>query len=523
MGLRAWAPGRVNLIGDHTDYMGGLALPMAIGLGTEITGDRGGNWVMLGSDGFDGVAEIPLDGVPDPATVEPRVGPLRRRRRARGAARATGWSAWSHSTLPAGSGLASSAALEVAVATALGADRVNPFGRRPGVPAGRGGGGRRALRDHGPARVDRRGRGDRPCASTATPSPSRGCRSPRTRRSWSSTRASTASSRRRPTPNVGPSARPPRRSSGACATPPPSTSRHIDDPVLRRRARHVTTENERVDALTSALAQGQLAFAGELLVASHASMRDDFEVSTPALDELVGTVRGVPGVYGARVTGAGFGGCVIVLCRPKTRLEHAGRLAGPARRRGVAVHDLTAHALGRTSPSWAARRALALAVRAPHQNRSWPSTRTTGATPSNSGTCRSANGYGSLGASTTSGRRAPHLVERHGRVPVGGVGEHVGDADRGEQRRAVGAAGQRHPRPLPDRHEGPQPGRRRLPDRGVGRRHVLGRRRLGARQARQHPQGRRHVARSRRWTATPSARRPRPARRRPRGGSPPRT
>jgi galactokinase len=102
----------------------------------------------------------------------------------------------------------------------------------------------------------------------------------------------------------------------------------IDDPVLRRRARHVTTENERVDALASALAKDQLTYAGELLVASHASMRDDFEVSTPELDGVVAAVRGVPGVYGARVTGAGFGGCVVALCRPKTRI------AGPVVWRG---------------------------------------------------------------------------------------------------------------------------------------------------------------------------------------------
>jgi galactokinase len=108
----------------------------------------------------------------------------------------------------------------------------------------------------------------------------------------------------------------------------PIDAEAIDDPVLRRRARHVTTENERVDALASALAKDQLAYAGELLVASHASMRDDFEVSTPELDEVVAAVRGVPGVYGARVTGAGFGGCVVALCRPKTRI------AGPVVWRG---------------------------------------------------------------------------------------------------------------------------------------------------------------------------------------------
>jgi galactokinase len=96
----------------------------------------------------------------------------------------------------------------------------------------------------------------------------------------------------------------------------PIDAEAIDDPLLRRRARHVTTENQRVDALASALAHGQLGYAGELLVASHVSLRDDFEVSTPALDDLVTALRATPGVYGARVTGAGFGGCVIALCRP---------------------------------------------------------------------------------------------------------------------------------------------------------------------------------------------------------------
>src|SRR5688500_1227236 len=101
----------------------------------------------------------------------------------------------------------------------------------------------------------------------------------------------------------------------------PADAETLADPVLRRRARHVTTENARVDAVVAALDAGDLRHAGELMVAGHASLRDDYEVSTPALDELVARLRGTPGVHGARLTGAGFGGCVVALCDPSTRFD----------------------------------------------------------------------------------------------------------------------------------------------------------------------------------------------------------
>jgi galactokinase len=92
----------------------------------------------------------------------------------------------------------------------------------------------------------------------------------------------------------------------------------LRDPVLRRRARHVATENERVAAFADALRSGDVAAAGALMGDSHASLRDDFEVSTPALDVLVARLAATPGVLGARLTGAGFGGCAVALARPGT-------------------------------------------------------------------------------------------------------------------------------------------------------------------------------------------------------------
>ena len=87
----------------------------------------------------------------------------------------------------------------------------------------------------------------------------------------------------------------------------------LDDDLLRRRARHVITENQRVVDFSAALRAGDLAEAGRLMAASHASLATDFEVSTPALDAVVAELSAAPGVYGARLTGAGFGGCAVAL------------------------------------------------------------------------------------------------------------------------------------------------------------------------------------------------------------------
>ena len=85
------------------------------------------------------------------------------------------------------------------------------------------------------------------------------------------------------------------------------------DEVTRRRARHVITENGRVLQAVEAMRQGDAETLGHLLDASHASLRDDFEVSNKALDALVAIARHQPGCYGARMTGAGFGGCAVAL------------------------------------------------------------------------------------------------------------------------------------------------------------------------------------------------------------------
>jgi galactokinase len=86
----------------------------------------------------------------------------------------------------------------------------------------------------------------------------------------------------------------------------------LEDPIFRR-ARHVITENLRTDQAAGALRRGDFPALGRLMNESHASLRNDYEVSSPRLDDLAEAVRSVPGVFGARMTGAGFGGCVVAV------------------------------------------------------------------------------------------------------------------------------------------------------------------------------------------------------------------
>jgi galactokinase len=86
--------------------------------------------------------------------------------------------------------------------------------------------------------------------------------------------------------------------------------------VIFRRARHVVSENSRTVAAAEKLSAGQYPAVGELMVQSHNSLRDDYEVSVPELDYLIEESMKIKGVYGARMTGGGFGGCMVALVEP---------------------------------------------------------------------------------------------------------------------------------------------------------------------------------------------------------------
>jgi galactokinase len=298
--LSAFAPGRVNLIGEHTDHTGGLCLPMAIQLGTSVVGEPGGDVVRLRSSTHDGIAEIPLD-LDDPSTVEPPWA-----RYVAGVVAVfqptIGFDGEVDTTLPIGAGLSSSASLTMAVAVALGArlgaadlavlcQRAEQ--RASGVPCGildplacaAGLAGHALLLDTATHEV------------TPVPIPA-------------GVEIVVVDSGERRALVDGRYAARHTEALAAVA----EGAEH--DPVLRRRARHIRSEDERVRAAVDALHRGDAPALGAILVAGHRSLAEDFEVSTPTLDALVARLVSTPGVHGARLTGAGFGGCAVAVTEP---------------------------------------------------------------------------------------------------------------------------------------------------------------------------------------------------------------
>jgi galactokinase len=314
----ARAPGRVNLIGDHTDYTGGLVFPMAIDRYTEVELQRGVPWVELVSANDEEPVIVFLDEPMDPATLKPPWA-----RYIAGVVAVTrpaaGGRGFVRTTVPIGAGLSSSAALEVSIALALGFEG-SPLDLAlacqqaeqlaAGVPCG--------VMDQLAAAAGVEGHALLIDCTTLTVEPVPVPEGAQVVVVDSGQRRSLTTSfygvRRAQAEEAATLIGPLRMATRADAE-------EIATPVLRHRARHVVTENERVRAFAKAFGSDDLATAGELMLESHASLRDDFEVSTPVLDQLVETVAALPGVHGARLTGAGFGGCVVALADADATIE----------------------------------------------------------------------------------------------------------------------------------------------------------------------------------------------------------
>ncbi len=336
----AAAPGRVNIIGEHTDYNDGFVLPMAIERYTVIAAaPNGSSKIQLQSTSGKGVAIIHLDHPLKPERTGDWVnypmgvvaGFL-----ARGS-RPAGFDAFIHSTVPLGSGLSSSAALEVATATLLevitgktvdGVDKAllcqKAEHEYAGMPCG--------IMDQF---ISALGKKDHLLLLD--------CRSRETQLvPFTDPEVSVLIVNSNVKHELTGSEYPTRRKqceTAAAALGLPSlreaTMSRLEaakgkmDEVVFRRARHVIGEINRTTDAAAAIRAGDWSKAGSLMYASHESLRDDYEVSCKELDVIVEIARSIGpdgGVIGCRMTGGGFGGCAVALVKTSAVRTISSRL-----------------------------------------------------------------------------------------------------------------------------------------------------------------------------------------------------
>ncbi len=322
--VRWWAPGRITVIGDHTDYAGGFVLPCAIERGTsvEVSVDKTGS-LRTSSTQFPGavrqrrLADLTPAHGDWAAYVEGAVWLLQRQ-----GIEISGVTVTASGDLPPGAGLASSAALVCATLSALleahGHEvdrlRVARFAQRVeneylGAPVG--------FMDPAVVMVAKNDQAVlidcRSQEMTAVPL-DLAAHDLELLIVDTGERHSTGGATYRERVAQCRAAAHLLGVSTLREVSDPATVELIEDPVLRARARHVVSENARVLDVVDLLRAGRLLEVGLQLVASHESLRDDYGVSTPALDLAVDTALNL-GAIGARLTGAGLGGCVVVLAK----------------------------------------------------------------------------------------------------------------------------------------------------------------------------------------------------------------
>jgi galactokinase len=337
---RVWrAPGRVNLIGEHTDYNLGLVLPMAIDLACWIAltpSDDG--WLRVFSEQLDAGSQWRIEDIPNASPVgdwTDRVIGIAWELSRRGV-EMRGANVLIDSEVPLGGGLSSSAALGVSMALALG-------------------GARRPLELAQLARAAEMDFVGVPCGimdqfisagGQAGSAILLDCRS----LEWSSVKLPRdvviVSANTMVKHELADSAYRTRVEECAAAARKLSVSSLRDaelgqlgalDGVLLRRARHIVTENARVARFVAAAEVDDAAGMGRIVTESHVSLRDDYQVSCAELDFLVEAALGVEGVFGARMTGGGFGGSTVNLVHPEAVEALKETLAAKYRK----YHELT--------------------------------------------------------------------------------------------------------------------------------------------------------------------------------------